>query len=111
MAFVDDPDNLIPEPVFVLLFLASSGPGNGLAGESRQEAIHRSTPRSSVEAAEIAPDRSFIQGSVAHARDQYRDVVCFPLDVTYCASSGNNQPQSEVESADTGAEGQGSEGR
>lgn len=60
---------------------APAGDAEILAGESRNDAIHRSTPASSIEGGDVGPDRSVIQAPLLHARDQDCGGVGFPLNV------------------------------
>ena len=48
------------------------GHAEGLAGESRSDEIHDSTPRFSVEGGKVAPNRSFSHGTVSHRLYQIR---------------------------------------
>lgn len=63
-----------------------SGEAEVLARESRNDAIHCSTPCCSVEGEKVGPDRSWVHGAFLHARRQNSTGICFPLDVTHGAS-------------------------
>jgi len=87
--------------------LALPGDRDVLAGESRSDEIHSSTPRCAIEGCEIVPDRRAIQGLVFHPRHENGRAEGVPLDVghnTISDSSGD----SEVEPADAAAEAKGS---
>lgn len=81
-----------------------SGDAVGLTGKSRNDAIHDSAPRSTVERGEVRPDRRVIQASRVHERDQLRAGECFPLDVTNRASL-EHCSESNVVHSDSGADG------
>jgi hypothetical protein len=105
-----DAKNLEPEVPLVVGSLAESGGAEGLTGVSPNDEIHSSTPSSSVEGAEIAPDRRVIHPPFDHAADQYAGRICFPLDVADDARSeacSSESPlDSSVESSDAGGEGE-----
>lgn len=109
-ALVDDAEQLVDEPAVVVLPASPSGDAVGLAGVARSDAINDATPRSSVERSCVRPDRSLMKPSRRHACDQACGRRGFPLHVHDSAASGFGNPDAELESADTGAEGQNSGG-
>lgn len=68
---VDSPPDVRPEVARVFDAATGAGHAEGLAGKARQYAIHCATPASTVEGAEISPDRSGVKTPVCHARRQY----------------------------------------
>lgn len=76
----------------------------GLAREARSDEIHCATPRSSIERAQVGPDRSVINGPVEHSRSKDRCAEGFPLHITDGAS---NAAKSEVDTSDARAETEG----
>ena len=95
-----------PEPPLVLDALLLPGDAERLAGESRRDEIHDSTPRAAVEGGEVIPDRSLTHGLVRHPRHEDSRCVGFPLDVTDSAISGDGEVESKLEAADAGTESQ-----
>lgn len=85
---------------------AQAGNRQVLARESRNDAIHGSSPSSSVEGANVAPDRSRIQAAFLNARRQDCGRVSLPLNVADGAilDAQVSEPgsQSFSEHADTG---------
>jgi hypothetical protein len=77
-----------------------------LAREATNDAIHRSTPASSVEGGDVAPDRCCIQAAFLHASRQDCGRVSLPFNVTDGASldAQVSEPgsQSFAKLADTG---------
>jgi hypothetical protein len=49
-----------PEVSAIVVGLSLPGCAEGLAGESRREEIHASTPASAVEGSKVVPDRSLM---------------------------------------------------
>lgn len=86
--------------------LALSRERERLARIARKDDIHAAAPRSAVEACNIVPDRSRIQGRVFHPGHEDGRGVGFPLDVTHSLVSADGEVQAEIESAGTGAEGE-----
>jgi hypothetical protein len=86
-AFVEDANDLLDEESVVPGPAAPSGNAVGLAGIARQDAIHSSTPASSLECGKVSPDRRRSQLFRRHARCQNRGAICFPLDVADRASA------------------------
>ena len=66
---------------FAVESCAAAGDGNILTRESGNDAIHFSTPASSVEGGNVGPDRRRIQRAFFHARNQDAGCVSFPLNV------------------------------
>jgi hypothetical protein len=62
----DDSRDVGPDPSLVGFAELLSGETERLAWESRSDEIHSSTPRSSVERAEVTPDRTRIQPPFTH---------------------------------------------
>lgn len=79
LAFREDPSDLGPQVPVVGSAHLGAGHAEGLAGVSAHDEIHAATPWSSVEGADVRPDRSRIQGTRRHSRDQIRGSVGFPL--------------------------------
>jgi len=96
---VNDSDKLLSEVPLVVEALAFSGGTPRLARDSRSDAIHDSTPRSTVEGAEIRPDRRLIQVAVAHPRCQDFNARGFPLHITDASSVWNCKSESQLESS------------
>lgn len=57
LAFTEDAGDMRPEVTGVVSALSVAGIGEGLAGISRSEDIHRATPAAAVECGSIVPDR------------------------------------------------------
>lgn len=90
----------------VSLSAALSHERERLAGVSASDNIHSSTPRPAVEGLNVAPDRSFTHGRLAHPRHDSGRGVGFPLDVTHSIGSGHGESDAELEAAGSGAEGE-----
>lgn len=105
--FLDDPSHVGPEVARIIRSSAASRQAEGLAGVAASDEIHDSAPRAAVEGLEIVPDRSAIQGRFFHPRHESGCAEGFPLDVTDSASPGDGSSDPEVETADSGAEGEG----
>ena len=78
----------------------------GLAGESTNDPIHRATPSAALEGSQIVPNRTWAEESFFNRRNQDRDVVCFPFNVTDDATAWGNQLDTEFKTSASGAEGQ-----
>lgn len=65
---------------------AASCKAEVLAREARNDAIHGSSPASSVEGGDVAPDRCCIQAAFLHASRQDAGRVSFPFNVSDGAS-------------------------
>jgi hypothetical protein len=83
-----------------------AGETDGLAWESRTDEIHRSTPRSAIEGANVIPDWSKVKGIVFHAGSEDRCREGGVFDIADGSDIGG-ESQSQVESADTGAQADG----
>jgi len=103
-----DPCDVRPEVTLILVSALLAGDAEGLARVAASDAVHDSTPRSSIEGSEITPDRSRIQPPFFHAADQYAGRIGFPLDVAHRARleacSGESVVETSVEAADAGAD-------
>lgn len=108
--FRDDPPDFGPEVPGVLASASLSHGREWLARVSRSDDIHDSTPRLAVEGSQVSPDRRPIQGFLAHAFFHDAERNRFPFHVADCSSSRYGELESELEFADSGAEGQGVEG-
>lgn len=69
-ALIEDLDGAIKQPSVIIGAEPLSGDAVALAGISRQDAIHRAAPCSSVEGSQVRPDRSRMKPPRFHARDQ-----------------------------------------
>jgi len=106
-AVSDNPSDVGPEPPLVIGAASLPGDAPGLAGESRSDDIHSSTPRCSVERGEVVPNRRAIQGRVIHPRHEDGRGVGVPLDVAKGAIAiSEDHAEPEVQSADPGAKSQ-----
>ena len=95
-----------PGPEVSGVFFSFSLPGRGerLAGEAPREDVHQSVKLSEVEALDIRPNRSWVQESRFHFRDQVRDGESFDLTVSDCAQTSDNSAESETNSTVPGAQ-------
>jgi len=59
-----------------------SGGAKRLARESRNDEIHNSAPRFSVEGLNVRPYRRVVKIPIRHARLKDADAISFPLNVT-----------------------------
>ncbi len=104
----DELGNARPEVPLVFVRSLLAGRGKRLTRISANDCIHETAPRSRIEGGEVTPDRSRIQGSFFHARDQRCGGKGFPLDVADCARSEACSSESavkpEVEPSDTRAD-------
>jgi hypothetical protein len=105
-ALSDDSGNFGPEVARIALTASLTGEGEGLAGISRCEDIHDSTPRAAVEGSEVTPDRSLVQETSLHRFDHDGSGEGFPLHVAHCFSR-SDAAEAEVDSADAGAQTEG----
>lgn len=115
-AFGEDALDVGPEPPLIVAPKSLAGDAVALAGDSRNDEIHRSAQRASVEGCQVAPNRRWSQGALFfHASRQDRAGVCFPLHVhdgaMRSAQSGESAGDTEVESSPAGAEGEHADGR
>jgi hypothetical protein len=109
--FADDPRDVRPEMTRIFRAALFPGTRERLAGVARSEDIHSATPRFASEGFEIAPNRCLIEGSVLHTRNQLFDGSCFVFHETDRASLVNRQSEAEIDSPDSGTEGQNVDGR
>lgn len=77
-----DPGDVGEEPSLVGDTASLAGRRMRLAREAGSDEIHMPTPRATVERSKIRPDRSRVQGSFLHARDQEAGDKGFPLHVS-----------------------------
>lgn len=80
-----------------------AGAGDVLAREAARDEIHDSTPRATIEGADVVPDRRLIQGLVFHPRHDRGRSVGFPFDIhdgTVGVSEGEGE--AEFDSPTTG---------
>lgn len=103
-ALSDDPQYLGPEVTFIALAETRACKGEWLAGVSRCDEIHASTPCCRVEGSQVIPYRSETQRRVRHPTHEAGRSVGFPLDVADSAAPGR---QSLVDAADACAEADG----
>ena len=101
-----NPVHIWPEVARVVFTFLFSGNGEWLARISCSDAIHKATPWLAVKGSQIRPNRRFVQTFVFHARCQDFARKGFDLDKTDCSSIWLRHSDAEVESADTGAQGQ-----
>jgi hypothetical protein len=101
-----NPVHIWPEVARIIFAFLFSCNGEWLAWISCSDAIHDATPRLAVKGSQIRPNRRFIHGFVFHARCQDFARKGFDLDKTDCSSIWLRHSDAEVESADTGAQGQ-----
>jgi hypothetical protein len=104
LAFRDDARDVGPQVPRVGRALALSREREWLARIARKDDVHAAAPRPAVEAGNVVPDRSPIQGRVFHPGHENSRRVGFPLDVTHSPVSADGEVQAEVESAGAGAE-------
>lgn len=103
-------------PEMSLIFVGALLPGHreGTARITASDDIHDATPRLRIEGAEITPDRCLVQRPFFHTPDQYAGCIGFPLQVTDRANAmacpSDSLVQSELETSDAGADGEGLEG-
>jgi len=100
-----------PYPPLVCLPLALAGHAERLARYAAHDDIHRSSPTSTVEAGNVGPNRSGVKRPVVHASRQCLGCRNIPLAVTDDPQSWKNESHPELESGDTGTDGQSSDGR
>lgn len=106
-----DFDGAIEQPAIVKLAKPLSGNAVALARIARSDEIHASAPRCAVKGAHVRPDSSRMKPPCRNRRCQARGGSSFPLHVTDRASVRNCQTDPKVKPADSGAEGDGVEGR
>ncbi len=101
--FADNAGDVGPEVPGVLVALAVSAEGKGLAGITGREEMNAAAPRFAVEGFDIVPDRSRSQGRVRHPRHESGRGETVPLDITHSSVSGFSEVKAKVKSSDTGA--------
>jgi len=106
-AAVEDVDGAIKEPSIVGLAEPLPGDAVSLTGIARQDAIHASAPRWSVEGSQIRPDSSRMKPPRFHARDQACGCAGFPLHVSDAARDGSSDADAEVEPSNAGTDADG----
>lgn len=106
LALDEDPVDVGPQVPGVVSPPPFSSKAEGLAGVSRKDEIHCSTPRAAVEGSQIRPHRRCSQVFLLHARRQDFAARGFDLHVADCSSVWNSKVDTEVKSCDTGTEGQ-----
>jgi hypothetical protein len=100
-ALVDDAGVLSPESrALAVEACARAGKADVLAREAASDEIHDSTPRASVEGADVIPDRRRIQGLVRHPCHESGRGESFPLDVTHGAGASEGESNAQVEPSD-----------
>lgn len=104
-ALRDDARDFGPQVPLVSLAELLPGDAERLAGVARNDEIHRATPALAVERAEIVPDRSAIQGLFFHPGHEDGRGEGVPLEEANGAAPAG---QAEINSADAGAETEGS---
>jgi hypothetical protein len=102
----NDSEDVSPDEPVVVHAESPAGETDGLAWESRTDEIHRSTPRSAIEGANVIPDWSKVKGIVFHAGSEDRCREGGVFDIADGSDIGG-ESQSQVESADTGAQADG----
>jgi hypothetical protein len=103
----NDPSDSWPDPSLVVGSFSLPGDGEGLAGESGNDAIHSATPGSSVEAKQIGEDSSATQGFIFHPRHEDGCCIGVPLDITqYAHAFSDGEVEAEFEATGTGTEGE-----
>ena len=100
-----DPADFRPEVAGVVGASLAAGGRKGLARITGSEEMNAAAPWAAIEGSNIVPDRSVIQGLVAHPRHESGRGSSFPLDKTNSAISGLGDVEPEFEPANAGAEG------
>ncbi|GGB54971.1 hypothetical protein GCM10011316_28820 [Roseibium aquae] len=67
--------------------------------------MNLATPRAAVEGPDIVPHRRVIQGLVFHPGHEGRRRTAFPLDITHSSIPGFRDMETELQSANAGAQG------
>jgi len=99
----DNAGDVRPEPAVIVGPAPGSGCAGRLAGKAGRDEIHASAPRVAIEGREVVPDRSAIQGRVAHPRHEAGRGVGVPLDVAHSAVGvSEGEVESELQSSDPG---------
>lgn len=105
----NDPGDMRPEVAGILGTPALARHAERLARIARRDDIHRAAPRLAVEAGNVVPDKSLIQGRVRHPRHESGRSICFPLDMAHSSISGQGKGEPEIDPARAGAERQAEE--
>jgi len=100
----DDPGDMRPEVTRVVRAPALARDRERLARIARSDDVHRATPRAAVEAGNVVPDRSLIQGRVFHPRHESGCGEGFPFDMAHSTIAGDGDGEPEIEPARAGAE-------
>lgn len=93
-----------PEMARILRAELPAGARERLAGVTGSEDIHAAAPRPAVEGFKIRPNRSRIERSVFHTRDQLFNGSDFVFHEAARASAFNCQAEAEIDPGDAGAE-------
>ena len=104
----DNAGDVAPEPARAVLRGSLPCGADFLTGEPSSDEIHRATPRSAIEGRDIVPNRGAVQGRVFHPRHEEGRAVAFPLNVANSAGSVDCEADSEIESAVSAAQADGS---
>lgn len=107
----DDSADVRPEVAGIVLAAPLAGKAEGLAGIAGSEEMNAAAPRAAVEGGNVRPDRSLIQGLVAHPRHESGRREGFPLDETNSSIGGLGDMEAEFEATDACAECDAGEGR
>lgn len=100
----NDPGNVWPDPSDVIDTETLPSGRERLARETGSDDIHSATPRSTVEGAQVIPDRSLIQVRFVHPRHESGRCVAVPLNVSHGSYVDSGEPEPERESAVAGAQ-------
>ncbi len=104
LAFADDAGDMRPEMARVVRTLALARDAERLARISRSDDIHHAAPRAAIEAGNVVPDNSLIQGRVFHPRHENGRGAGFPFDMAHSSISGHGDGEPEVEPACAGTQ-------
>lgn len=102
--FGDDPCNVRPEVAGIVGAALLSGAAEWLARVTCDNHVDTASPASSVESLKVGPNRSLIEDSVFHTRDQDLGGSNFDFHIASRDSLWTGEFESEVESSDAGAE-------
>jgi hypothetical protein len=100
--FANDARNVRPEVPLVGLSESLTGNGEWLAWVTHRHQIHDAAPASTVEAGNVIPHRSIVQGAFAHVLDEDRGGVEVILDPAHGSQPGPDSAQPEFEPGHTG---------
>lgn len=104
LTVLDDPPDVGPEMARIVFALPFARERERLAGIAASDEMNFLAPRSAVEGGDIVPDRSLIHGLVRHPCHEGRCRVGFPLDETNSSIAGFCDMDTELQSANAGAE-------